>query len=203
MDGAHLSPDTLVLEIGCGVGNFTEFFLRSGAKIIATDISPDLLRIAREKNWPQGQVRFVEKRFEDFDISEPFDSIIGSSVLHHLEVPEALEVIYRLLKPNGRISFAEPNLLNPQVYFERRFSHLPYFASYVSPDEIAFIRWNLFDLLHNIGFVDINITPFDWLHPAVPRPYIGGISKIGELLESLPLVREFSGSLAIQARRPS
>ena len=168
---------------------------------MAVDISGELLEKARARNLPAGQVTFLEKRFEDCDVNGPFDAVIGSSILHHLDIDGALTNIRRLLKPGGILSFAEPNLLNPQVYLERKFHYLPMF-SYTSPDETAFVRWKFARLLAEHGFQDISLTPFDWLHPAVPRPLIGCVRGIGRLLERLPGVREFSGSLYIRARKP-
>lgn len=197
--GARLSPGVRVLEVGCGTGMFTEMFAEYGAYIVAVDISEDLLTKAKERNLPAYKVRFVEKRFEDCDMDGPFDAIIGSSILHHLALPEALPVIFRLLKPNGVMSFAEPNMLNPQVWAERTFSRL---FPYVSPDETAFIRCKLKNTLREAGFQNIEIVPFDWLHPSVPRPLIGLVSKMGHMLEKTWFLREFSGSLYIKAVRP-
>ena len=199
IEGARLSPGQRVLEIGCGTGLFTEMFAGRGARIVAVDISGELLEKARARNLPASQVTFLEKRFEDCDVDGPFDAVVGSSILHHLDIVDALVTIRRLLKPGGILSFAEPNLLNPQVYLERKFHYLPMF-SYTSPDETAFVRWKFARLLAAQGFTDISITPFDWLHPAVPRPLIGCVRGIGRLLERLPGVREFSGSLYIRAR---
>ncbi len=198
--GARLGAGVYALEIGCGTGMFTEMFSQTGAKILAVDISPDLLKKAATRNLPQDTVQFMEKRFENCDVDGPFDAVIGSSILHHLEVDEALKKIHDLLKPGGVMSFAEPNMLNPQVFAERKFRR---FFSYISPDEIAFVRWTLKSALEKAGFTDIEITPFDWLHPAVPKPLIGTVSVIGKVLEALPLLREFSGSLYIKAMRPA
>ena len=197
--GARLSPGVRVLEVGCGTGMFTEMFSEYGAYIVAVDISKDLLTKAKERNLPADKVRFVEKRFEDCDMDGPFDAIIGSSILHHLALSEALPVIFRLLKPNGVMSFAEPNMLNPQVWAERTFRRL---FPYVSPDETAFIRCNLKSTLREVGFQDIEIVPFDWLHPSVPRPLIGLVSKMGRMFEKTWFLCEFSGSLYIKAVRP-
>jgi SAM-dependent methyltransferase len=199
--GAQLKPGTRALEIGCGTGLYTQMFADSGASIIAVDISAELLDKARMRNLPPDRVQFLNKRFENCDVEGPFDAVIGSSVLHHLDVQVALEQILHLLKPGGYLSFAEPNMLNPQVYLERRFHYLPMF-SYTSPDETAFVRWKLDSQLRNIGFSDISITPFDWLHPATPKPLIGLIRSIGKVIEHVPLTREFSGSLYISARCP-
>jgi 2-polyprenyl-3-methyl-5-hydroxy-6-metoxy-1,4-benzoquinol methylase len=197
--GAKLGPTMQVLEIGCGTGMFTEMFAQTKARIVAVDISPDLLKKAAARNLPKDTVRFMEKRFEDCAVDGPFDAVIGSSILHHLELEKGLQRIYELLRPGGAISFAEPNMLNPQVFAERKFRKL---FPYVSPDETAFVRWKFKSMLQKAGFTDIEITPFDWLHPSVPRPLIGLVSAMGRALEWLPLLREFSGSLYIRAIRP-
>ena len=46
------------------------------------------------------------------------------------------------------------------------------------------------------------ITPFDWLHPVTPQPLIGLVTAIGRAIESVPVVREFAGSLYIKATLP-
>jgi len=200
ISGAGLKPGQRALEIGCGTGLFTEMFAATGATILAVDISPELLERARARNLPRDRVTFAAKRFEDCAADDTFDAIIGSSVLHHLELGAAIERIKVLLKPGGRISFAEPNMLNPQVFLERQFHYLPIF-SYTSPDETAFVRWRLASQLRAAGFDDIAIRPFDWLHPSTPAPFIGTVRNLGRALEAIPLFREFSGSIYIGARK--
>ena len=202
--GANLRPGVRALEIGCGTGMFTEMFVETGAQLVAVDISADLLNQARARNLPPEKVQFLEKRLEQCGGDGPFDAVIGSSVLHHLDLDESLAYIHDLLKPGGVMSFAEPNLLNPQVFIERRFRAFPLLQRwlwYVSPDETAFVRWQLADLVSRSGFTPIQITPFDWLHPATPPPLIGVVSGLGRLLEATPVVREFAGSLYIRCER--
>lgn len=201
--GAQLGPGVKALEIGCGTGMFTAMFVRSGAQLVAVDISRDLLVKARARNLPPDQVQFLEKRFEVCDVDGPFDAVIGSSVLHHLSIEPALSNVYRLLKPGGLLSFAEPNMLNPQVFAERKFTFLHRWFWYVSPDETAFVRWKLPKLLTEMGFEAIEIMPFDWLHPSTPIALISTVNRLGGWLENMPVVREFSGSLFIRCRRPS
>jgi len=198
--GVRLGPDSNVLEIGCGTGMFTEMFAQIGCSIIAVDISAALLRKAEERKLPKERVRFMQKRFEGCDIDGPFAAIIGSSILHHLQLNDGLSRIYELLKPNGIMCFAEPNMLNPQVVVERK---LRWMFPYVSSDETAFVRWALRNDLQKTGFQDIEIVPFDWLHPSVPRQLINLVSAIGRVIENIPLLCEFSGSLHIKAVRPS
>ncbi|HVO67436.1 MAG TPA: class I SAM-dependent methyltransferase [Syntrophales bacterium] len=200
-ESARLKPGVRALEIGCGTGLFTEMFAETGAQIIAVDISGELIEKARLRGLPENQVVFYEKRFEDCDINGPFDAVIGSSVLHHLDIKAALAKIYELLKPGGRMSFAEPNMLNPQIMLQKNIQWLKKKMG-DSPDESAFTHWQLRNLLHNTGFIDIKILPYDWLHPATPVSLIRLVVKAGRILEELPIIREFSGSLHICCSRP-
>jgi 2-polyprenyl-3-methyl-5-hydroxy-6-metoxy-1,4-benzoquinol methylase len=196
-DGARLRPGITALELGCGTGVFTEQFARTGAALCAVDLSADLIAVARRRTAGIAQVDFHCEQFERMHVDVRFDAIIGSSVLHHLDLTRALRRIRQLLKAGGVISFAEPNMLNPQVFLER---HARGWFHYVSPDETAFVRWNLARRLRTAGFVDVKITPFDWLHPMTWSSLIGAVEAGGRTLERLPVLREFAGSLLISAR---
>lgn len=199
-NAAHLNPNTRVLEIGCGTGLFTEIFAQSGSKLTAIDISPELLEKAKKRNEKNTNVEFTCGRFEDLKQPGFYDAVIGSSILHHLDLQVALPLIFNLIKPGGVMAFAEPNMLNPQVFAERTFlrKHL----KYISPDETAFVRWIIKKNLKEIGFVKIDTVPFDWLHPRVPEAFIVAVNQIGLWLEKTPLVKEFAGSLIIYGYKP-
>lgn len=198
---AGLAPGLSALEIGCGTGLFTEIFAKTGAEILAVDISPHLIELAERRNLPSDQVTYLVAKFEDCILYGPFDAIVGSSVLHHLELDESIKRIHELLKPGGKIAFAEPNLLNLQVFVQKK---VPIIKKALgdSPDETAFSRWHIRRVLLRCGFDRICVTPIDWLHPYTPRPFIPMISAIGRVLEGLPLLRELSGSQLIVARKP-
>ena len=195
--GAQLGPGVSALEIGCGTGLFTEMFAASGARIIAVDLSPELLDLARRRNLPN--VEWREQVFEACDVDGPFDAIVASSVLHHLDLTQAWTKIFNLLKPGGRLSIAEPNMRNPQIYCERHFRQ---FFPQVSPDETAFVSGEVRRDLEAVGFRDVTVVPFDWLHPGTPKSLIPVVRRIGAVLEHTWGIREFSGSLWITAVRP-
>ena len=44
---------------------------------------------------------------------ETFDFVFGDAILHHLSMASALDEIFRVLKPNGKILFVEPLDINP------------------------------------------------------------------------------------------
>jgi ubiquinone/menaquinone biosynthesis C-methylase UbiE len=196
----HLTPGTKVLEIGCGTGYFSKELVRTGANITAVDISPDLLSVAAQKVAARNIVFQVENAYAMNLADDSFDFIVGSSVLHHLDVEQALQECWRALKPGGALRFTEPNMLNPQIALQK---NIPFIKKMMgdSPDETAFFRWSLKKQLAKAGFIDISIRPFDFLHPQIPECLISFFRPICSLLEHTPILSEFAGSLYIEARK--
>lgn len=178
------SQEGLIVELGSGIGNLKQHI----PECICTDVFPN--------PW----IDQVENAYRMTFPDNHFDYIIGSSVLHHLDIPKALSEMFRVLKPGGRIAFTEPNMMNPQIAVQK---NVPYVKRKLgdSPDETAFFRWRLRKLLRSYGFVDIAIRPFDFLHPATPVKMIPLISGIGLSIEKCPIIKEISGSLFIKASK--
>lgn len=197
---AHLKPSDTVLEIGCGTGYFTKEIVKTGAIVTAIDISPELLNIAKQE-ITQPNVHFMLDNAYELSFGDSsFDSVVGSSVLHHLEIEKAIREMYRVLKPGGSIFFTEPNMMNPQIALQK---NIPALKSKLgdSPDETAFFRWPLKRLLQKTGFTGIRIIPFDFLHPALPPVLIPFISSVGNAVEKTPVLKEIAGSLYISATK--
>jgi len=196
----HIKVGMKVLEVGCGDGYFTNEIVKSNAHVTAIDISPDLLDVARNKIKKSNVVFKVENAYELSFPNNTFDTIVGSSVLHHLDVDQAFREFYRVLKPGGTLFFTEPNMVNPQIFLERHTALFGYLIQ-KSPDETAFIRGPLKkDLLKN-GFTNIEIIPFDFLHPLTPRILIPLVKGLGACFERIPLLKEIAGSLYIRANK--
>ena len=198
MLSSHLKPGMTVLELGCGTGSFTRELARSGAEVFAIDVSPELLEMAKA-DCSAPNVQYQIQNAYALTYSEgTFDSVVGSSVLHHLEIEAALRKIYRVLKPRGTILLTEPNMLNPQIAIQKNVLWIKRKLG-DSPDETAFFRWPLRRLLEQIGYRDVRIDPFDFLHPRTPVPLIGRVNTLGRFLEKVPVISELAGSLFIRA----
>jgi ubiquinone/menaquinone biosynthesis C-methylase UbiE len=200
MLSSHLREGMNVLEVGCGTGYFTKELVKTNARITAIDISPDLLEIAESSVKSKNVLFKVENAYSLNFGDNSFDSIIGSSVLHHLEIDRALREFYRTLKPGGWLYFTEPNMLNPQLILQKNIRLIKRKMG-ESPDETAFFRWKLRKKLGKYGFRNIDIRPFDFLHPQTPQRLIFLVKRTGSFLEKVPLLMEIAGSLYIKAEK--
>jgi len=196
----HLNQELNVLELGCGTGYFTRELAVTGARITAIDISPDLLEVARAKCSCRNVQFEVQNAYAMTFPNETFDSVVGSSVLHHLEIEAALKEIRRVLKPGGSLYFTEPNMMNPQIAVQKNLSAIKQRLG-DSPDETAFFRWPLRRRLERSGFRAVRIEPFDFLHPKIPPSCITAVQNLGRVLEKMPFLREIAGSLYIRASK--
>lgn len=200
IDYCALRPGVRVLELGCGLGNYTALLAETGTEIVAIDLSEDLLARARQR---LPQVTFLCTPAEELagidDAS--IDCVVGNAVVHHTDILLTLRAVLRVLKPGGRMCFTEPNMLNPQIFFQK---HIPAFKKWYGdvPHEVAFVRWPLIAQLGNLGFTEISVQPFDFLHPLLPDAVATTVDKVSRVLERIPLLKEIGGSVVIRARKP-
>lgn len=200
--GCYNNPK--VFELGCGTGAFSKYMLAElpFLDLTACDISPECAKIASERCGSYKNAKFLVSDAKlDPSYSNAFDVIIGNSVLHHLPVKASLGYCLQFLKHGGCIVFFEPNMLNPQIAAERNIRFIGRMLQNTE-NETAFFRWGLKKILRFLGFKQISIVPFDFLHPGIPRGLINFSDKIGRKIETIPILKEFSGSLLITAVKP-
>ena len=121
-----LQGDTgeLVLDMGCGEGKETLVLASQGYHVISIDLSYTQLSRARElirRNIPDGRVYFVQANAEELPFAGGgFRIVYGKAILHHLDLDISSSEINRLLKPDGRATFAEPLAQHPLFWLARR-----------------------------------------------------------------------------------
>ncbi len=111
----HASPDSKILDLGCGNGISARLLNEANFDVVGTDISPLFLKEARK--WVNPKLQYhvcdvVELPFE----SESFDVICSNELIEHLpDVETALTEMIRVVRKGGRIVLSGPNLCSPLI----------------------------------------------------------------------------------------
>jgi SAM-dependent methyltransferase len=90
-----------VLEVGCGWGELAEWAAReTGADVVALDLSPRMVELARERGVDARIGDVQELPFDD----DAFDVAIAAWMLYHVpDLDRALAELARILRPGGRL----------------------------------------------------------------------------------------------------
>jgi ubiquinone/menaquinone biosynthesis C-methylase UbiE len=101
-----------VLELGCGLGHFSVFLAKQGAKVTGIDIGPNLIAASNAiAKINQVNCEFLTTNMVSLPFqSQTYDVVIGIAVLHHLsesDVSKALSETHRVLNEAGMAIFLE------------------------------------------------------------------------------------------------
>jgi SAM-dependent methyltransferase len=100
---ARLAPGASVLDVGCGSGLKSKYFLDRGFKVIGIDISESLLAIAR-RLAPGGDYRLLS--MEELDqVPETFDLVFAQASLLHIPKREAAAVVAKMAERTKQSGF--------------------------------------------------------------------------------------------------
>lgn len=105
-----------VLELGCGLGNLGLTLASQGAQVVPIDISFEAARQSQTLGGAdviQAPVVGDAEKTPFFDGA--FDLVIGSGIVHHLDIGKLLPEVRRLLSENGEAIFMEPLGTNPFI----------------------------------------------------------------------------------------
>jgi ubiquinone/menaquinone biosynthesis C-methylase UbiE len=92
------------LEIGCGKGDFSRRLAETFERVLAIDLSPEMIRLARERSADFANIDFQLADVLTCDLPpESFDCIATIATLHHLPLRELLVKMKTALKPGGTL----------------------------------------------------------------------------------------------------
>jgi SAM-dependent methyltransferase len=112
------------LEVGCGKGEFSRRLAERSKRVLALDLSPEMIRLAREQSTHLPNIEFQIADVMSHDLRpEGFDCIASLATLHHLPLREVLLKMKAALKPGGVLLIldlfeAERNLLRPAGFLD-------------------------------------------------------------------------------------
>ena len=90
------------LELGCGTGVFTRLLAARAQQVLAVDLSPQMIRLAREQSIAYPNIEYVTGDVMRLALpAESYDCIVSLATLHHLPQEQAVLKMKGALKPGG------------------------------------------------------------------------------------------------------
>ncbi len=199
-----------VLDFGCGEGEISTLLARYGAAVTAVDISPELIELARARiaaDGGTGNTEFLEMDILESDLPRNcFDFVIGSAVLHHVDLYQVTPKLFEFVKPGGRIFFIEPIAYSPAL---QKLRDLTPVSNDKSPDERQLNRKDINFISKTCGNGEITyFHGFGRLARVFPGslhlPAARVLCRIDRtLLNAFPALHKYYGIVMIEGRKPA
>ena len=96
----HLPPNAYIMDLGCGPGRDSKYFLDKGYRVLSVDGSQEFCKLASQLT---GQDVLCQT-FENIDFTEEFDGIWACASILHVpmsDLPKVIANISRALKKGG------------------------------------------------------------------------------------------------------
>lgn len=97
---SYLNEGDSILDLGCGSGRDTKYFLRKGYKVDATDGSMEICKVASDYTG----INVKCLLFNELDEIDKYDGIWACASILHLDRDDLIDVFHRIakaLKDNG------------------------------------------------------------------------------------------------------
>jgi len=137
-----------VIEFGCGRGYYTQAFANKSKRVVATDLSDEMLEMARIQLKRFENITFQKANCESTTFpAGAFDTAIMINLIHVIENPlNALLECHRILKNGGKLLIASYtgysmkwlHRVGMAIRFLKKWGKpLPYFSGSLSPDQLV------------------------------------------------------------------
>jgi ubiquinone/menaquinone biosynthesis C-methylase UbiE len=90
------------LDIGCGTGEFARQLARRCRHVVAIDLSPNMIRVARERSADFSNIDYRVAEVTTLDLGDSrYDCIASIAALHHVSAPALLPRLAAAVRPGG------------------------------------------------------------------------------------------------------
>jgi len=189
-----------ILEIGCGTGTYTYKYSDKlhNAKILATDISEEMIKLSKQNCKSRENIFFkVCSAYSTGLKKSSVDVVCGFYILHHINLNKVKKELLRVLKPGGIAYFYEPNILNPIVYIIKSNKLIKKIIG-DSPGEWAINPIKIKAQLKEFNIVELNTSEYVWPFQFIPFFLKLFLDKFTSFLfRNIPYLNLIGGSVEI------
>ena len=113
LEAADVKPDAQIVDLGCGTGQISLPLATRGARVLAVDVSPAMVRRLESQARSQGTESLdgLVMPIEELVLpSRSVDLVVSSYALHHLRDADKARLVssaYGWLSPGGRLVVAD------------------------------------------------------------------------------------------------
>lgn len=177
---ASTNPDAhILLDLGCGAGNYTVKLLEylPGLDVTLVDLSLPMLERARERvsRVTDGTVSLLQGDMRELDFgTAAYDVIVASAVLHHLRTDAEWELVfgklYAALRPGGTLwiyDLIQQTMPEVEGYAQQRYGEYlvglhdePYrdkVRGWIEQEDTPRPLMYQLDLMKQVGFREVDI----------------------------------------------
>lgn len=206
-------PSSMVLDYGCGNGQYSKWLCEKGRNVVGVDISLPQLKNASKFTKPKELRDFIlaDVAFLPFR-DDSFDGIFIMDVLHHLSNFSPVSHLSKILKKQGKMLIVDLPALHPLKFLGRKLSRhvrgncLGYGEKFLffSPSTLNhMLQTNGFHIVKEergeyfmgfILFLTIILPAFAYL---LRMPLIVSLCRVEEKLAKMAIAKEMCARVAL------
>ena len=205
-----ITPQTRVLSLGCGSGEYERLLATECQSVIGVDLSEVAVTYARDRAARAGltNIRFVSAPIEDVDVADgSIDLVVIFGVLHHLDARQRAGTyarVRRCLVPGGWAYSRDPNA---RGLLRRVAGPLARRDEFHSPNEAALDPAATAGEWAAAGFTDVRVDytdvmggPLPWMLPVSSSLLWSAVFAFDRAWLGVPALRRLASQFAVAAR---
>lgn len=129
MDYSGITADKSIIEVGCGTGKATGFFLKTGCSVTAVELGKNLSLYTKRKYKNYSNLKVIQSSFEDYECNDnKFDMLYSATAFHWIPPEIGYKKSYRIIKDGGTLAlfWSKSSLNNKNDLLYRKIQSIYY-----------------------------------------------------------------------------